>query len=244
MDTTKYLMACTALALAAPALAQGLTVVNEPWPGEASQSQMLSGIFGGSFTSMGQVSAFDGRSGGSGTVDIGFTNGSISAMRVGDMGGGSSTNLLGLSAAMNDQAFAAGSYRASVIGHNSSLAHEFGVMENGSFRSLLSSSDEGDATIHPKGEFTWAIQTSNGGQFSSDDAMNGGTDHMVTYALYDAQQNLIGAVLFFEDWGGAGSDYDFNDLGILLTLAPTPNAALLGLAGLGGIGLANGRRRR
>ncbi|MGP1271842.1 MAG: hypothetical protein ACTS22_00765 [Phycisphaerales bacterium] len=246
MDATRNLLAAAASLLAAPVLAQGLTVVNDPWPGEQSHAQMLAGVFGGSFDSMGQVSGLNTATGGSGTVDIGFSNGNISAMRVSDLGSGTPADLRGLSASMNDQAFGAGSYAARVIGHNSALDHEFGVVRNdGTFRSLLTSSDTGEVAIHPGQNFTWAVRTSNGLEISSDNALNGGADHMVTYVLYNNTNNkVIGAVLFFEDWMGQNGDYDYNDLGIILTLAPTPNAALLGLAGLGGVGLATGRRRR
>ena len=67
---------------------------------------------------------------------------------------------------------------------------------------------------------------------------------MVSYAMFDESNRLIGAILFFEDWNGEGSDYDYNDFAIMLTLAPTPQAAMLGLLGLGGVGLAGGGRRR
>ena len=43
--------------------------------------------------------------------------------------------------------------------------------------------------------------------------------------------------------GDYNGDYDYNDFAVLLTLAPTPQAALLGILGLGGVGLATGRRR-
>ncbi|MEM8756763.1 MAG: hypothetical protein AAGF47_03165 [Planctomycetota bacterium] len=246
MDTTIPLRLTVAAILAAPAVGQGLTVVNEPWPGEASHSQMLSDVFGGSFASMGEVGGFDEQTGGSGVTSFGYTNGSVSAMRIGDLGSGVSLGLGGLLDSMGDQSFGAGSYEAQVIGHNSSVSHEFGTMDaDGNFRSLLSSSDQTDtSTIHPKGEFTWAIQTANGQTISSDSAFNGGVDHMVTYALLDENDEVFGAVVFFEDWLGGNGDFDFNDLGVLLTLAPTPNAALLGLAGLGGLGFATGRRRR
>ncbi|MEM9165701.1 MAG: hypothetical protein AAGB48_01615 [Planctomycetota bacterium] len=244
MDTTKSVVAA-ALALAAlPSLAQGLTVVNEPWTGEQSHADMLSSVLGGTFTSTGTVSGFNVATSGTGDVDVGLSNGSFTAMRVGDAAG-SAAQLFSIGNAESDNVFGAGSYRAQIIGQNSSLDHEFGVVgQNGAFRSLLEGSSTESSMYHPGEEFTWAIRTSLGDQYSSDASQNDGRDHMVTYAIYDSNNNLFGAVLFFEDWGGQSSDWDYNDIGVLLTLAPTPNAALLGLAGLGGLGVVTGRRRR
>ncbi|MEO1584923.1 MAG: PEP-CTERM sorting domain-containing protein, partial [Planctomycetota bacterium] len=68
-------------------------------------------------------------------------------------------------------------------------------------------------------------------------------DHMVTYAIYE-QDHLTGFALFFEDLHKHHSDKDFNDAAVLLSLVPTPQAAGLALAGLGGVGLTAARRRR
>ncbi|MEL6798132.1 MAG: hypothetical protein AAFO89_15095, partial [Planctomycetota bacterium] len=141
--------------------------------------------------------------------------------------------------------FAGGSYDAVSLGGFSSLSHDFGyINDNGDFTRLVSSTAQAGMDFHPKADFEWAMQASNGATFSSDSDANEGRDHMVSYAIYNDQNEFIAAVLFFEDFGGNGSDWDYNDFSVLLTLAPTPQAAMLGLAGLGGIGLAAGRRRR
>ncbi len=245
MDTTKTLTTLLVAAVAAPSLAQSLTVVNEPWPGEANHAQMLADAFGGTFTSLGTVEGTNYKTSSSTTLtDVGFTNGSFTALRVADAGGSMAPNLNSLSSG-TDAMFARGSYDAVSMGGYSALSHEFGYIDqNGSFRSLLSSTDTGGNVFHPDQQFEWAFRTSNGTTFSSDSSANGDRDHMVSYAVYDSQDNFIAAVLFFEDWGGDGSDWDYNDFSVMLTLAPTPQAAMLGLAGLGGIGLAAGRRRR
>lgn len=245
MDTTRTAIALLAAATAAPSLAQSLTVVNEPWPGEATHAQMLADAFGGTFTSTGTAEGVNYKTSSSNTLtNTGFTNGSFTAVRVADSGGSMAPNLTSL-ATGSDSIFARGSYDAMSLGGYSALSHEFGYMdESGDFRSLLASSDINNNDFHPKGEFQWAFQASNGETFSSDSDMNEGRDHMVSYAIYNDQNEFIAAVLFFEDWGGDGSDWDYNDFSVMLTLAPTPQAALLGLAGLGGVGLAAGRRRR
>lgn len=245
MDTTRSLIALLAAAAASPALGQSLTVVNEPWPGEATHAQMLADAFGGSFTSLGTTEGTNYNASSANTLtDIGFTNGSFTALRVADAGNSMAPNLTSL-ASGSDSIFAGGSYDAISLGGYSALSHEFGYMtDSGEFRSLIASSDISNNDHHPNSEFQWAFSTSNGETFSSNSDMNNGKDHMISYAIYDAQNNFIAAVLFFEDWAGSGSDWDYNDFSVMLTLAPTPQAAMLGLAGLGGIGLAAGRRRR
>ncbi|MEO1716767.1 MAG: hypothetical protein AAFR76_06605 [Planctomycetota bacterium] len=245
MDTTKSLMSLLAATLAVPTLGQTLTVVNEPWPGEATHAQMLADAFGGTFTSLGTVEGVNFNMSSSNTLtDTGFTNGSFTALRVADSGSGMAPNLTSL-ATGSDAVFAGGSYDAVSLGGFSSLSHDFGYINDaGDFTRLVSSTADAGMDFHPKADFEWAMQASNGATFSSDSDANEGRDHMVSYAIYNDQNEFIAAVLFFEDFGGNGSDWDYNDFSVLLTLAPTPQAAMLGLAGLGGIGLAAGRRRR
>ncbi|MEM9661941.1 MAG: hypothetical protein AAF937_06490 [Planctomycetota bacterium] len=245
MDTTKSMMSILAATLAVPALGQTLTVVNEPWPGEATHAQMLADAFGGTFTSLGTAEGINYNTSSSATLtDTGFTNGSFTAVRVADSGSSMAPNLTSL-ATGSDSIFARGSYDAVSLGGFSSLSHEFGYMEeSGEFNSLVSSSTGFSMDYHPKADFEWAMKASNGATFSSDSDANEGRDHMVSYAIYNDQNEFIAAVLFFEDFGGEGSDWDYNDFSVMLTLAPTPQAAMLGLAGLGGIGLGAGRRRR
>jgi hypothetical protein len=245
MDTTRSLLVGFAALAASPALAQSLTVVNEPWPGEATHAEMLADAFGGTFASLGTVEGTNYHSTNTNTLtDIGFTNGSFTARRVADAGSVIVPNLGNL-AQGDDSNFARGSYDAISMGGYSSLSHEFGFLNgDGEFTKLVASSDINNKDHHPSAEFEWAFRTSNGAVFSSDGEANNGRDHMVTYAIYDETDSLIAAVLFFEDWAGAGSDWDYNDFSVVLTLAPTPQAALLGLAGFGGLGLAAARRRR
>lgn len=245
MDTTRSLILFFAAAAASPALAQSLTVVNEPWAGEATHAEILANAFGGSFASLGTTEGVNYQSGNSNTLtELGFSNGTLTAMRVADSGSTGMTNLENILSG-DDSTFSRGSYRAEVMGGYSSLSHEFGVVrEDGSFRSMLATGNQFGRTFHPDEDFEWAMTASNGAMFSSESGDGNGNDHMVTYAVYDANNQFVAAVLFFEDWAGSGSDYDYNDLTVMLTLAPAPQAALLGLAGIGGIGLAASRRRR
>ena len=244
MDTTRFTVAGLAMIAAGSTAGQNLTVVNTPWPGESTHAQMLSDAFGGNFTSIGQVEGINALAGQSNMVHTGFTNGQFTFSRIADTGSASQVNLR--SVAGTDTEWAGGSYRAEALGGHSSLSHTLGYMtESGDFQAISASGIIGqNSSIHPNEAFNWAVMGSNGKTFYSDDAMNNGRDMMVSYAMYDASNKLIGAVLFFEDWNGASSDFDYNDYAVLLTLAPTPQAALLGVLGLGGVGLVGGRRRR
>ncbi|MFI4873574.1 MAG: hypothetical protein ACIARQ_17320 [Phycisphaerales bacterium JB061] len=243
MDTTRFAMAGLAILAAGTTAAQNLTVVNAPPAGESGHAQMLAEAFGGSFTSLGQVGGNNAVSGGASLTDIGFTNGSLTFSRIADAGASEGINLRNV--AGSDSAWTGGSYRAEAIGGFSMHSHTLGYMtESGQFETISATGVMGEnSSIHPNEAFTWAVQNGNGQTYYGDSSMNGGADHMVSYAMYDESNKLIGAVLFFEDWHGAASDYDYNDFAVLLTLAPTPQAALLGILGLGGVGLATGRRR-
>ena len=70
-----------------------------------------------------------------------------------------------------------------------------------------------------------------------------GRDMMVSYSLFNTLGQSIGSMLFFEDHRRSNNK-DYNDIAVLLTLVPTPQAATLGLLGLGGMGVLAGRRRR
>lgn len=243
MDTTRFTLAGLAIIAAGSTAAQSLTVVNAARVGESGHAQMLAEAFGGSFSSLGQVVGTNARVGGDTITDIGFTNGTFTFSRIADYGATGSVNLKNI--AGSDSVWSGGSYRAEALGGYSRHSHTLGYMtESGQFESISATGIMGqNSSIHPNEAFTWAVQNGNGQTYYGDNAMNAGADHMISYAMYDASNKLIGAVLFFEDWNGSGSDYDYNDYAVLLTLAPTPQAALLGVLGLGGVGLATGRRR-
>ncbi|MEO0630533.1 MAG: hypothetical protein AAFY46_07365 [Planctomycetota bacterium] len=217
MKTTA--IAAAACLVATSAAAQ-YTNVRAPRGGELSHAQLLSNALGESFESAGRR----GRD---------LMGGSIRAERIKDS---------------YDQVWGGGSATATMIGREAGYKHTFGYVQDGDFNALLRTDELGSSTSFTiDGNFTWALQTDerNGGdRWSSKRRHNAGhRDHMVTYALYD-NDHLTGFALFFEDLPYWCSDRDFNDAAVLLSIVPTPHAAGLALAGLGGLGLATNRRRR
>lgn len=211
--------AIAATVLATTATAQ-YTTVKSPRNGELSHAEMLSGALGESFAATGR-----------GNRDL--ASGSMYASRVKDT---------------TDQIWDAGTYNATILGREAGYVHSFGFVDDGAFTPLLRTNETGSsATATIDSSFTWAIQSDkrHGGD-RWDSRRNNNLDrkdHMVTYALYD-NDVLSGFVLFFEDLPSWHSDRDFNDTAVLLSIVPTPHAAGLALAGLAGVGITHGRRRR
>jgi len=209
------------------ALADGddaYTNVRSPSHGEASHADILANAFGGSFSASGRD----------------FSNGSISAVRNRDFSHHGN----------DDRIWDAGNYTAKMIASENSRDSSFGYINGthgGHFQELFDSDDLGaEASVSTSNDFRWAIKVDGwiwDSVYTSRDADNWGKDMMVSYSLYNNSGNFIGSFLFFED-KKHGSDKDFNDVAVLLTLVPTPQAATMGLLGLGGIGVLAGRRRR
>lgn len=208
--------------LASGAHAQQYTALAAPPRGELGHADILARALGGSFNTLGNRN---------------LTNGSIIADRIQDRGPN------------NDQVWNAGRYNATVIAEQTSRTHSFGTLPDVSLESyspLLNSEALGlTSTVELDEAFRWAIQSSEGDSMLVSRNMDnpGSADAVVTYRLLNAAGEAFGFALFFED----GADGDFNDVGILLTqpvLAPTPQAASIGLLGLGSLGLLAGRRRR
>ncbi len=215
MKTAAIIMLTGTLAGAATAQ---FTRIDSPHNNELTHAELLSGALGQSFHNA------RGRD---------FASDSFYADRIKDN---------------REQVWGGGSARATIIGQESSLSHTFGYVQNGNFNALLDTDEVGSATnLHIDGHFEWAIKTDHedgGDLWRSRKSRNiDCRDHMVTYAIYE-NDDFFGYALFFEDWGGWHSDRDFNDAAVLLTLVPTPHAAGLALAGLGGFGFTAARRRR
>lgn len=148
----------------------------------------------------------------------------------------------------SDKTWDAGTYGIEIIGHEAGHKHTLGVINDGNFEGLLRTENVGaTATVSIDDSFAWALKSdeSDGGAlWSSDSHRNADCrDHMVTYALYQ-DDRFFGFAIFFEDLPKWHWDKDYNDAAALLTLVPTPQAAGLAFAGLGGLGVAAGRRRR
>lgn len=215
------------LALSAATVSAQYTSVSAASGGEKSHSQILASALGGTFNN-------------SGSRD--FSNGSIFADRLKDSSWSSPT----------DQIWAAGKYNAKIVAKEADYSHTFGYVAGSSgntnnFQGLLDTDNVGSETsVTLDGSFRWAIKLdhSDGGRlFTSREKDNyNDRDHMVSYALYNAAGNIFGYALFFED-KKHNSDKDFNDVAVLLTLVPAPQAAAMGLMGLAGVGVLAGRRR-
>ncbi|MEO0476286.1 MAG: hypothetical protein AAF085_10025 [Planctomycetota bacterium] len=213
------LMLAASLGLASTTSAQ-YTQVKAPPSSELSHAELLSGALGQTFNAAGR-----------GNRDL--AGGSIYASRVSDS---------------NDQIWSGGQFTASIIGREAGYRHTFGYVQDRNFNSILRTDDtDGSMTFTIDDDFTWAIQNDkqNGGDlWSSKKSHNRDRkDHMVTYAIYD-NDSFAGFALFFEDLPRWHADRDYNDAAVLLSIVPSPQAAGLALAGLGGVGLATGRRRR
>lgn len=213
-----------AAALSAGGASAQYTTVYAPPGGEANHAKILASALGGTF---GSVASRD------------YSNGSIYADRIKDNA---------------DQLWDAGRYHATMVAREAGYTHTFGFVEGdkgklGHFQGVLRSDEIGSkATVSLDDTFRWAIkndQQFDGGQlFTSRQKDNpGNDDHMVAYKLLDAAGKFFGYALFFEDLKNC-PDSDYNDVAVILTLVPTPQAAMLGLTGLGGVGLLAGRRRR
>lgn len=209
------------------ALGQQYTTLNAPAGGEMGHADILALALGGSFSA-------------SGSLD--FSNGSIFADRNRDIGG------------VHDQVWQPDTYHLTMVARETDNTHSFGFIKGGAqfqhpFNPLLRSDEIGSSTTVDIGTaFRWAIDLDDefgGALLTSRDNDNAGRlDAMVSYKLYDAADELFGYALFFDD----GTDRDFNDVAVILSLrpllAPTPQAATLGLLGLGGMSVLAGRRRR
>ena len=203
------------VALTAPTAAAQFTYVAPPPGKELGHGDLLARALGESVSRSGK---FD------------FVGSNTSAIRTG-----------------GDSWWDAGTYKATMIGREAGYKHTFGTLQDGKFEGLLRSTETGSsATVTMDDEFAWAIRNDkkNGGDTYSSVAKQNWDklDHMVTYTLFEGGSKL-GYAIFFEDIGGHCSDRDFNDVAVMLSIVPAPHAALLGLAGMGGLGLATGRRR-
>jgi hypothetical protein len=216
------------------------TEARDPSGSEASHTEILEEIYGGTFT-------------GSGT-DLGFgnwtefSNGTVTALRVYDdddlneylhIVTGDETDI--------DQVWTDGAAevtaQAKYAGHDQSFGWNGGGMGT-SYIELLTHDDIGGPAvpISISGDFLWGTQP-NGDEFWSKSSYNADElDHMVTYKIEGLETDWTVWLLFWEDVSGSypTSDRDFNDFVVEVRAIPEPASMLL--FGLGALALLRKRK--
>ena len=229
-----------------------LTTVHAPYSGEASQAQILSHVYGGTF-------------GPAGFSEPSYTNGPVTATRVDDFlaGGGPGTDLhLVLPApggSTTDQLWVDGIAIASAEAKFAAYSQKFGYKDVGSYVNLFDVTGSqyavsGDAShqFSMGVPWNWARSGQGGNFYSQQSANQDKSDHMVTYQI----SGLAGLdpgetvwMLFWEDLPGSftsgSSDRDFNDLAVEVraTPVPLPGADILAMIGFAGLSVLRYRRK-
>ena len=224
----------------APAALAGFTTIGPPHPGEDSHAQILSHIYGGSFTPSGSVN---------------FSNGLIFAQRVDDFiveeGGGPTGG-----EDDSDQTWRAQFTNAIAEARFAAFQQTFGWFQGstgGTYQQLFAVTGEGygvngEAVIPLLANqlLRWGRGGDNG-LFSSKIIENtDNRDHMVTYQILEnigsGGQARLRWVVMWEDIrdNEPFEDFDFNDLVVEITAIPEPTS----IAGLGLVALLGLRRKR
>lgn len=206
-------------------------------PLEPSHSQLLDDIYGGTFMSTGV-----------GGVD--FTNGTITASRVFDAGGGlPMLHLVTGGPSGVDQIWTDGTATVTAEAKFALFGQSFGWNGGGlgtTYNELLTDADVGGppVTFMVTGDFLWGIDPTTPNTWWSMQSNNtdGAGDHLITYQISGLGVPETVWLLFWEDEEVTTSDLDFNDFVIEVRAIPEPATAMLLLMG-GAAGLLRRRRR-
>lgn len=212
------------------------TPITTPIPGELGHAEILSAIYGGTFTPSG----------------VNFSNGTITAVRVPDFPLSGSQSLVGPIGA-TDQIWDDGFAKATAQAAYSTMPDKtFGYVSGASGAGYTKLFDiggyglavTGSADLNMQG-MTWRWAQTYQGFFgtvghSSAEADNpNAQDRMVTYQINGLADDFTTWMLCWEDQdtGDIGVD-DFNDVVIAVkgTAVPVPGALVLGALGLGLVG--------
>lgn len=227
-----------------------LTTVHNPPGGEASHVTILNELYGAGFSA---INTLDGV--------VGYTNGSVTAMRVDDLGVGNNLNTYSGNAIVSntlntssgdDQVWAGGQLTVVARARFAGFNQAFGYMDDDGYHELFEHygnsngfiNDLSAANIDLTGRsFVWVRSNANGaptrGTHSWSSRLTDNydqQDHMITYQIngLDSPGNVW--LLLWEDLPGSlgqsGSDRDFNDFGVEIQSTPAPGALLLGAMGL------------
>jgi MYXO-CTERM domain-containing protein len=233
------------MALAGGAMATtSFTTVNAPPAGEKNHKQILSQVYGGTWTA-----AANG---------LDYSSSTMTASRLADSGVATPTSLTtgvsGTDNAWTGPAATSVIINAKYAADNSVFGYFDDSGEDTSFHAIFNTSSIGSsATVNLPGSFRWALKDISTGRIwtshASDNLGTGASanqsfDQLATYKITGSGQDMNQWALFWEDRPYGASDRDFNDAMITIQTCPVPGPATAGLLGLGALGVARRRRTR